>query len=50
LNYNGETLLSTELSSMPAGTKEGDFSILASGFFLFDHDGKLIYGGESHDE
>lgn len=50
LNYNGETLLSTELSSMPAGTKTGDFSILATGFFLFDHDGKLIFGGESHDE
>ncbi len=50
LNYNGQTLLSTEMAGLPADQKEGDFFITKAGFFLFDEAGALIFGGEAHDQ
>ncbi|MCI1894111.1 MAG: ABC transporter ATP-binding protein [Lactobacillus sp.] len=50
LTYNGQQLLSTELAGLPASQTEGDFFLTKAGFFLFNEQGALIFGGEAHDK
>lgn len=50
LDYQGETLLSTELAGLPRDQSEGDFFLTRAGFFLFDNRGELIYGGDADDQ
>jgi multiple sugar transport system ATP-binding protein len=47
IDYNGYQLISTEMSQLAHDTKELDFTLEKKGFFLFDADGKRIFGGDT---
>ena len=50
LDYNDLQLISTEMGQLPHNTQELDFTLEKKGFFLFDADGKRIFGGDDHAE
>ena len=45
IDYNGQTLVTTEMANIDAKVgEELAFNVTKSGFFLFDENGKTIYG------
>ncbi|KRM72392.1 ABC transporter ATP-binding protein [Lacticaseibacillus brantae] len=48
VTYNGQTILSTEMSGVPEDQAQLDFYLTKKGFFLFDDAGTMIYGGDLH--
>lgn len=50
VGYNGATMLSTEMAGLQGNQAQHDVFLTREGFFLFDEEGALIFGGGRNDQ